>query len=396
MPLSFIKQQKQAEVPMTLLVDIGSSSVGVALVKIVRGSAPHIVASVREDISFQQVLQSHRFQIAMNRALDKALKSINSQGLASGGLLNVFCTLSSPWFILKTRNLDISRPEEFEVNEHNLDGFINEDIELLKSELKDTLPAQDIRIIEKKILQMKLNGYEIKNPYKQRTSRMDVLTTIGVSSNRVVQSVEKIIHGHFHVVPVHFGVFPIAEFSAIRDMFPTEKNFVFLDITGESTDASLVDADMLVKTVSFARGKNYFIREISSRLHTVHEEAATLFSMFLRDELDAARKSQVSEIITKAEAEWVTRFEKTLDNMTQNGSLPSKIFFTADTDVTPLFTRLVARAKLESYAGGVFDIQYLDQLIVSKFVSFAPEVTRDPFIVVEALLAEKLSTQPLK
>ena len=41
----------------------------------------------------------------------------------------------------------------------------------------------------------------------------------------------------------------------------------------------------------------------------------------------------------------------------------------------------------------VFDVQYLDQHIVSKFVTFETEVIRDPFIVVETLFAQKLIKQ---
>jgi len=47
MALSFFTKQKQDE-SLVLLVDIGSASVGGALVKIEKGSAPHILVTVRE------------------------------------------------------------------------------------------------------------------------------------------------------------------------------------------------------------------------------------------------------------------------------------------------------------------------------------------------------------
>lgn len=392
MALSFFTKQKQNDA-LTLLVDIGSSSVGVALVSIEKGRTPNVVASVRENISFQEVLSSHRFLSAMNHTLDKALKSLNEKTKNTGAPSNVFCTLSSPWFILKTRDLHIARDQEFEVTETNLEEFINEEVTRLKEEWKGTLPSDDVRIIEKKILHIKLNGYEIKNPYKQKTNRMEMTITVGVSSAKVIQSIERKINHYFHAGSVHFGAFPVAAFSAVRDIFPTEKDFLFLDITGEATDVSRSENDLLVDTVSFARGKNFFIREISSRLRTVHEEASSLFAMYLRNELSSEQSAKISSVVAHGEAEWLTRFEKAITTLAKGGALPRKIFFTCDADIAPLFTNLILKAKSEFLMGTAFDVQYLDQHIVSKFVTFETEIIRDPFIVVEALLAEKIVAQ---
>ncbi|KKS28012.1 MAG: hypothetical protein UU88_C0001G0114 [Parcubacteria group bacterium GW2011_GWC1_42_11] len=399
MELSFFNKRKQNEV-LAVLIDIGSASVGASLVKIEKDKAPHILANVREDISFQEVLSSARFLFAMNNALEKVLKEIQTSiGQIDLNLehnktvSNVFCTLSSPWFILKTRTLDIVREKEFDVTERAIEEFIDKDIEILKDEMKEILPPKDVRIIEKKILQIKLNGYEIKNPYKQKTARVEMSTAIGVSSVKVTKSIERKINNFFHVSSIHFGTFPVAAFSAIRDIFPIEKNFLFLDITGESTDVSLVENDLIIGTISFPLGKNFFIREISTRLNTIHEEAMTLFVMFLRGELHDEQSTQIAGTIADSEKEWLARFEKAIATIAQKGVLPHKIFFTTDSDVMTLFSGLIKKAKSELLADASFDPQYLDQLIVSKFVSFGAGVTRDPFIVVEALLAEKVLGQ---
>lgn len=383
---------------LTLLVDIGSSSVGCALVKIEKGMAPHILATVRENIPFQESLSSAKFLLAMNHALERALKTIQLKHPSLHSrrevfISHIFCTLASPWFILKSRNIRISRPEAFEVTEHVLGGFLDEDIARLKEELKETLPPKDMVIIEKKIIQIKLNGYDIKNPYGQTTSRLEAVMTVGVSSAKVVESIKRKLGQFFHTTSVHFGAFPVAAFSAVRDIFPMEKNFLFLDITGEATDVSLVANDLLVGAMSFSRGRNFFIREISTQFHTIHEEAATLFAMFLRNELPSAKQALVGAAVARAEREWLTRFEKVVTTFAGNGALPLRVFFTTDADIAALFSRLVSKAKTDLFLSDSLEVQYLDQLIVSKFVSFEAEVVRDPFIVVEALLAEKIVFQ---
>ena len=392
MAFSFLSFSSQDET-ISLLVDIGSASVGGALVKTEKGKPPHVLRTTREDISFQDALSANRFLVAMNRSLDKVLKTLQAETKTTGNPAHIFCTLSSPWFILKTRDIHIARENDFVVTEKVLDDFINEDIARMKEELKETLPPDDVKIIEKKIIQMKLNGYEIKNPYGQKISRMELLMTVGVSSGKVIESIERKLGNFFHVKSVHFGAFPIAAFSAIRDIFPTENNFLFLDVTGEATDVSLVNNDLLVGTLSFSRGKNFFVREISAELRTVHEEAATLFAMFLRNELDPARQAEVASVVTRAENEWLTRFEKTMSTLAEKGAIPRKVFFTTDASVEPLFSRLIGSAKSDLLMRAALDVQYLDQLIVANFVSFETEIVRDPFLVIEALLAEKIFTQ---
>lgn len=394
MAFSFFNKQKQNE-SLTLLVDIGSASVGAGLVIIENGKTPRIVASVRESISFQEVLSSQRFLFAMNQALDRVLKSLQEKTKTTGAPVNIFCTLSSPWFLLKTRNLSVVKEKEFEITERILNQFIDEDIERLKDELKETLPPKDVRIIEKKVIHIKLNGYEIKNPYKQKTTRIELSATVGVSSSKVVQSIERKINNFFRAEIVHFGAFPVAAFSAIRDIFPTENNFIFIDITGEATDISCVCDDILVRTLSFPSGKNFFIREISSSMRTIHEEATTLFSMYLRGELDSIRRSQVESVIKRVKEDWLSRIEKSVTNVSDGEALPGKIFFTSDTDVSSFFIDILKSAKPELLITDGFDVQYLDQLIVEKFVSFGTEVIRDPFVVVEALFAEKILKQNL-
>ena len=41
-------------------------------------------------------------------------------------------------------------------------------------------------------------------------------------------------------------------------------------------------------------------------------------------------------------------------------------------------------------SGDVFNVQYLESLIVAQFATFDTGVVRDPFLVIEALLAAKV------
>lgn len=394
--MAFSFFSKTQDESLVLLIDIGSGSVGGSLAELSRGKAPNILATVRHDIAFQNALSSARFLLAMNNALEETLKDLQEKIKDRGAPSHIFCTLSSPWFILRSRHLKVERETPFKVNNEVLNDFLNQDIVRLKEELSVTLPPKEVEVIEKKVIAMKLNGYELKNPYGQETKRMEIVVAMGVSSTRVVSSLKRKIGQFFHTKALHFGSFPLAAFSAIRDMFPRESNFLFLDITGEATDVSLVERDVLLGTASFARGKNFFIREISNSLGTVHEEAESLFNMHVRGELDGKKRDSLEEIVTRGRTEWLERFEGALATLAGEGTLPRVIFFSADADVSKFFAAMMQGAHSKFLLNNEFEPRFLDSLITMQFVSFASGVVRDPFLVVLALLAEKeLSTGDL-
>lgn len=387
MAFSFFSKQRGAL--QVLLVDIGSASVGVALARLQKNKEPHIIATHRESIPFQGMLSSSRFLLAMNQSLEVALKHVHLELKGATPPKHVFCSLSSPWFILKNRSICIEQTTAFKVTEKNLYNFLDEDIALLKDEIKEAFPIKDVALVEKKIIQIKLNGYEVQNPYGRMTSQLEAVAVLSLSSKKVITSIEQKIGKFFHTKSLHFGAFPIALFSAIRDIFPEEKNFIFLDITGEATDVSYVKNDLIIDTQSFHCGKNFFIREISTYFKTHETEAATLFKMFLEGTLDKKMQSDLSKVIVQISAEWAIRFEKSLTKFSKFGVLPKIVFFTSDDDVAPLFKNLIKNTRLSTLSRSNFEASYFDQYIVAKFVTFDSGVLRDPFLVVEALLAEK-------
>ncbi len=381
---------------LVLLIDIGSASVAAALADIEPGVVPNILATARKDITFQEKLSPPEFLRSMNQALERVLKSVQEKTKKTGIPATIFCSLSSPWFLLKSRHIAITEEKPITITQSSLDKILDEGIAQLKAELKETLPPEDMRIVEKKIIQTKLNGYEIKNPYGQKAARVELTMTVGVSSKQVTDRIERTVQNFFHNDPIHFGAFPVAAFSVIRDIFPTEKSFLFLDITGESTDVSLINNDVLAGTITFPRGKNFIVREISSRFNMPHEAATSVLNMFLGGALDSKRHNEILALMTKVESDWLARFEKTLTSLGASGIVSRKIFFMSDIDVAELFTGILGKAKVPLSANKNFDIQSIEPAVLEKFATSDPGTVRDPFLVTETLLAAKVVPQFIK
>ncbi len=389
MALSFFSK-KTLDTSSILLVDVGSASVGVARAQLAPRSSPVILDTTRHDIPFQESLSSSRFIIAMNRALENALKDIKTKNKEPITPAHIFCALSSPWFILKSRRISLLDEDGVLVTEKLIEKLLDDDTEKLKTELSGTLPSDDIAVIERKVIKIRLNGYEIKDFYGKKTTELEIESVVSLSSRRAIETIKRLLSHFSFGSQIHFTAFPLAAFSAIRDMFPKEQNFLFLDITGEATDISLIVRDAVKETMLFSRGKNFFMREISNTKKTSHEEAVSLFSLYLRDELGANEKQAVENIINHCRNEWRERFEKALDVPLLSLTPVRKVFFTADADSRKLFEELITSAHARVLDKNGCEVCYLDYATLATFVTFASGVTRDPFLMLEALFAKKM------
>ena len=159
-----------------IVFDIGSASIGGAFVNIEPTKSPEIIFSVRRQIPFQEKLNFERFLNSMVKTLEEMFEVMKKAG---GGVTidQAYCILASPWYASQTRLVHYNQPEAFTVTEKGLNKLIQKEIGLFRdsklfshSKTGDALPE----IMEAKNIQVKLNGYEVRDPFKKRTNKLEV------------------------------------------------------------------------------------------------------------------------------------------------------------------------------------------------------------------------------
>ncbi len=108
----FSKTENQKE--LSLVFDIGSSSVGGSLFYIESSGNPHIIYTNREPILIDQNLDLQSFFNLTISALTKLVEKIHKENPAK--IDRVFCVLSSPWFHSQTRNIKYEKNTPFVFN----------------------------------------------------------------------------------------------------------------------------------------------------------------------------------------------------------------------------------------------------------------------------------------
>jgi hypothetical protein len=375
--------------------DIGSASVGGAFVLLETGKPPQVIFTTRIAIPFQKELDFQRFFMAMQKTLEDVFIAMKKAG-GETAIDHAFCVLASPWYASQTRLVKY-RPEKvpFTVTEKLVEELIQREVAAFRSSklfassrIDDSLPE----IMESKNIQMKLNGYETKKPYGQKTEELRIALYLSMIPPNIMASVQDAIGKFWNTRNVHLNSFSFVAYDIIRDLYPLDSTFLFLDISGELTDVSLVKDGVLTESISFPVGKNMLIRAIMHGKKAPSEVAESDLSLYLEDALVGEHSGKIGEYIDSARKEWLSFFEDGLSKFAEDFPIPPLVFYTGDEDIAPWYKERILEARFSTFTiqEGEFTVRFLGSDVFTKHVAIPEPSFRDPFIALPAMYARKI------
>ncbi|MCX6753340.1 MAG: hypothetical protein NTW62_03300 [Candidatus Nomurabacteria bacterium] len=380
----FSKKEKNE---LVAVFDIGSSSVGAALFYKNSSGSPEIIFSVREEIPITEKLEFNRFLDLGLKALEEVAKKISLSGL--GAPKKTYCTLSSPWYASQTRTIKLEKNTPFIFTAKMADGLIQKEIALFEEEHINQYATTDkkARIIEFKNMKTTLNGYVTTAPIGEKASKVEMVLFMSMSPESVLQKFEESIGRHLHSKGIIFSSLAINCFTVARDMFIMRESFLLIDIGGEVTDISMVKKEILCESISFPMGKNFLYRSLAELLGQTIDQAKSLFALYREGHAEEVLKVRIDESLIKVKADWLKNFQNSLVNLSNDISIPSVIFTTADEDVSNWFVETIKNEQFNQYTltESKFKLVVLDTQTLHGIASFKDGISRDRFIILESI-----------
>jgi len=386
----FSKDKKKKD--LTLIFDIGSSSVGGALCYIENSGVPKVIYSIRESIAFQDEIDFGKFLYSTMKSLDIVANKICMLGL--GKPKKTFCFLSSLFYVSQTRTIKLEKNTPFIFTLKLANSLIKKEINIFEEEysMKDIYSTQKFRPIELKNMKTVLNGYTVDNPLNQKIRELEMNVFISISPLEIIKKIEYTIGRYFNPEEIKFSSFAFASFCTIRDMFSHNENFILVDVGGEITDISVIKKDVLRESVSFPMGYNFIIREFSKELNCTLDEAKSFISLYKDGHMEKEINEKFGPIIDKLKSEWRKKFEESLFNISNNISIPSNIFLTAEKDFEAFFKEIIKTEEINQYilTESKFKVISLNTKELHGLVTFNENVDRDQFITLESIYINRL------
>ncbi|MEI8339844.1 MAG: hypothetical protein WCF94_04265 [bacterium] len=396
---SFLKTSQEE---FAIVLEIGSGSIGGTLVRFSHKTKPEIFYGTRQQISFQRELSSDELTKQMVVTLDKVCSLIQKEGLtrfSSGQYHNfkitkVYVILSSPWCLTQTKIVDYNPGQEFFTDKKFLNKLYKDQEALVLAESQKSLNniAQGIKIIENSTIQIRLNGYQVVDILNRRAKTLTLATLVTAAPEEILNKITETTRKHFSLSGVGYYSFGLTSFTVARDFYPEKESFIFMDLSSELTELSMVRDEVLMAGTTFPLGRNHFVRHLAEGLSVSVEEAFSLLNIYHSNNLDAEFTKKVESILDQAMVVWSKAMSETLERLSKEIYIPRTIFKVTNDDFGYYFAKKLSEVTFSQmgFTDERFNVVAFDRKVASSRcdVSFSAKV--DTFMYINCLFLNKL------
>ena len=390
---------KKNKTELAIVFDIGSASIGGALVNLSYGKKPLVLYTTRKDIAFASEVEPNRLLASMKRtlketALDiqkKGLRRINFRSISGKEIQAIYCTFSAPWYLAQPKQLMNKYKETKNIDSKFVEELLRqEEVAFLEEAMKEysKKDKEDLHLLENILTNIKIDGYDIKKLNDQKTKDLELSIFSTMIPSQVADITIDTISAIFHTKNLHMHSFALVSFGVVRDIL-NKNNFLLLDITGEVTEVNVIYEGKLVESGTFPFGINTFVRKLIYALNTNKEEVLSILSM-RGEEAQSILVFGENEKKTLEEVEdgWCKEFVSLINDFSNSHAIPSNIVFVTDAQYTSFFKHMFTTKKhiinAISY-GFIPNITVLNQNFMEPYVNIAKNTKEDPFLAIESV-----------
>jgi len=287
--------------------------------------------------------------------------------------------------------LDIKKDTETVITKALLDDLVSKEQHSFEKLVKegDSSPTfdHDAEMIEKKMIQVSLNGYPTHNPYNKKAHQIETAFCMSFVPADIMEKINRAVEKTFNFRKVTPHSFALLSYSAIRNMFHTERDFISLDVHGELTDVLIVKNNLLVHTFSFPFGTHTLIRKASSVLNMTPTIVESYLKMHTLGKIDDMTRAKIEPVLTLIQKEWLSAFSSAYGALPDKIVLPHTFFIVTDTDLETLFANILKTTLLSgvTMSSALPNVITLDDATVTKYALVGRKLLPDAPLLLQVI-----------
>jgi len=382
------------------VVDIGSASIGVALVTLRHNDAPLVHDTYRE--SFLVSNDTTGF-VALSRAMYTTLTNVlnifatrEAYKKYGGDIDNAYITFSSPWYMSQTKLVKYGGTDSFSVSKEIIETALEKEVERFSHELYDRKKTKNSdvgEIIDRSIIDIRLNGYSVDDVIAQTVQSMELKIFFSAVSKEVHTKVLRILEDVYGIRDGEVHSLPLVLFTVAEGLIATDDIFTILDVTGDVTDASIIKHGVLVETVSFPLGKDNVILEVAKVFAVSPAQATSLLTLYGLGKSDVATTIKIESVLDTVLTEARRIGEHVCNDLWTTRIVPKQAFIIADSELTSWMNEYKKKKNMpvQCITWHTLEFHILGEKVLAPFVDNAPKIKRDAFLSIQAIFANILT-----
>jgi cell division ATPase FtsA len=372
---SSLFENRNKDKDLCLLVNIGNSFVIASLVLFEKNQKPNILYTKNIPITLEKKPKTESIEhLTLNYVENAILKVIKENpNTEHRHPSRILCTLSSPWFFSKNKKIEIENKNSFFIT----DNFIKDVLEKESNGYKEEFDSSSVEVIEKTIIDTKVNGYEITNPIGMKTQNVQFNMYLSIAPLDFIKKLENRLYLHTHIKKEHimYHTLPLVFKEAISLVF-RENSYSYVDISGEVTDITVVSDHLISYNLSLPFGRNTIIRQIAKELNCPYEVAISMLHTYQDNMLDEKTSSQIKEILERLQKEYYIYLDDALNIDDLKIKIPDKIFINTEDDTSNIFEKFIKEKSQLTIKDGFHIIKVTDPLF-AELLNFDKKFSSD-------------------
>lgn len=381
--------KKEERTKTILVLDIGSGSVGCALVELTRDGAPTVILTSRAESNadFQSV---STLLAGLDKAFSTAAERLRTASIGLQSRMpaeahryrptHAAVFLRAPWTEVTLQNLRFARPNPFKVNPQMFERMLAEYLR------KDSTP-EDEEVIERTALGIRLNGYAVPDVPQDATVLSAELTALAATAPRIfLEQIRKAVSRYFGVLPVTFHVSSIASAHALLALQQEESAFLLVEVGADTTEFLLVLDRTPAGRSTIPLGTARLFRTIMTHAGMGQEEARS--AIRIAKEPQSPMRKNLAGTLDAAQKEYLEQVRKAISGLALTTGSAGKAYLLCDEPAGHwLFTAIQGDFARTLVPGGMELTLIGPSLFGDRVKTLQPGVA-DPFIAALSLFAD--------
>lgn len=350
------------------ILDIGSASIGVTLMREDKSGTPVVSKTARVDFSTGTEEAKEGIQTQALSAVQKALDSVK----AVPQIKSVRAVLAAPWYDAKITTINTRSEKTVRVNEGTVARAVREYL-AKKGSLKSG-PS----VIESLVSQVYVNGYPTDLHAAVTGTSMRVNHYASEADAGFQKAVTDAVKKTLPKASISFHSFSFVAFAVLRAL-REENNFVILDVGGEITDAVIAHHDGLRFAGTFPIGAMSIARAIAGKGSIA--DAKSRLALYAKGELSIEENAAFEKEFSAAIKPWQDAYQSLLETAVNDVAVPQTTFLFAERDELPWLSSAIGGTH------GAFStrVNLIGPDFFSSNISLGEEGLYDSFLSAEAV-----------